>query len=90
MSKIWVVMGTTGEYSDRNEWPVVAFTDKARAEARIVACTQEANKRFSEEVEPEEENHWGSYNTKNNPLDPNMKMDYTGTSYFHYEVEIEQ
>lgn len=90
MSKIWVVMGTTGEYSDRNDWPVVAFPDKARAEARIVACTQEANKRFSESQVPDESNDWSSYNTDNNVLDPNMKMDYTGTSYFHYEVEIEQ
>lgn len=25
-AKVYVVMGTTGEYSDRKEWPVAAFT----------------------------------------------------------------
>ncbi len=87
---IWVVMGTTGEYSDRNEWPVVAFADKAKAEARIIACTEEANKRYANSQVPDDDNGWSSYNTKDNPLDPHMKIDYTGTSYFHYEVEVEQ
>ena len=90
MSKVWVVMGTTGEYSDRNEWAVVAFTDKAKAESRIVACTQEANRRFTDSRTPDESNDWSSYDIKNNALDPEMKMGYTGTSYFFYEVEIEK
>ncbi len=33
--KIYIVMGCQGEYSDRSEWPVVAYRKKARAEAEV-------------------------------------------------------
>ena len=32
---IYVVMGTTGEYSDRSEWPVVAFHTEKAANKRV-------------------------------------------------------
>ena len=37
---VWVVMGTTGEYSDRNEWPVRAFFDEAAAQEHIEKATK--------------------------------------------------
>lgn len=33
--KIFVIVGETGEYSDRNEWVEIAFTDKSMAEEYI-------------------------------------------------------
>ncbi len=81
---IWLVMGATGEYSDRNEWPVKAFTDKARAEALIEAASAQARA-----VEDARESRY--HVAKGiNPFDPNMQMAYTGTHYFYYETELEQ
>lgn len=78
---IWVVMGTTGEYSDRREWPVRAFKRKKEAEELITAATQKAHEIFV--VGPRYR-----WKTDDNPFDPHMEMDYTGTSYFYYEVEL--
>lgn len=40
--KIFIVMATTGEYSDRDEWLVCAYQDKAKAEDHIVRAGKEA------------------------------------------------
>jgi hypothetical protein len=37
--KIWIVFGTTGEYSDRNEWVVDAWNSKKAAEKRVKELT---------------------------------------------------
>lgn len=37
---IYVVMGTTGEYSDRDEWPVAAYRDGALAAEHVVRAEQ--------------------------------------------------
>jgi len=39
---IWVVMGSTGEYSDRNEWLVVAYEDEATAKRHAFDATARA------------------------------------------------
>ena len=82
---IYVVMGSTGEYSDRTEWPVHAFEDKERAEELVAKAQEEANRIFETrkasflEGEP-----------IHNPFDPHeSRMSYDGTSYFMYEVEYE-
>lgn len=81
--KIYVVFGKTGEYSDRMEWPVKAFKKKEKAErlvseaekhAKIIEVTRKDEYRVPEGI---------------NPLDPKMQMDYTGTSYYYIEVELE-
>lgn len=36
--KVCVVMGTSGEYSDRREWVVCAYTDEALAKAHVEAA----------------------------------------------------
>lgn len=35
MQEIFVVMATSGEYSDRSEWPVVAYTTIEKAQAKV-------------------------------------------------------
>ena len=42
MRKVYVVMGSYGEYSDRVEYPVRAFFVELLAKARVIACTRRA------------------------------------------------
>lgn len=79
--EIYVVVGTTGEYSDRREWAVKAFSNEDRAKDFVLEATKIAKelfvskKRYSDDME--------------SPLDPEIQMDYTGTDYFYYTVNLE-
>ena len=87
MEKVWIVMGSTGEYSDRREWPVVAFMSEAAAKDRIAAL----DVRMQEMPQQWREVRWdheGDMKAHMAALDPDFVMDYTGTSYFFYEVEV--
>lgn len=81
MNKITVVMGTTGEYSDSTEWPVKAFADRGKAEAFCLLLNDLV--RGSSEWD-----HEKSYEFKH-PLDPKCRIDYTGTSYYVFDVDFE-
>lgn len=84
--KIYVVFGTSGEYSDRREWPVKAFKSKEQAEVLVINATQEANRIFSANGDK----YYDWDNEKDpNKYDPEMDMDYTGASYYIAEVELE-
>jgi hypothetical protein len=82
MSKIYVVMGSTGEYSDRSEWPVVAFRDEEEAQKSVENATRRANECGA--------NRASQYQIEKgvNEFDPDMRMDYTGTSYYYMTVEL--
>ena len=82
--KVWIVMGTTGEYSDRSEWPVCVYADEARAQARAEAATQRAAEIY--EARP----RYSAPPEGANEHDPKMQMDYTGTTYFLAESEMRQ
>lgn len=41
---IYVVEGSTGQYSDHQEWLVKAFRDEQDAKNFVMDCTREANK----------------------------------------------
>ena len=90
--KIYVVMGTTDEYSAREIWLVRAFFSKKEAEEYVVKADEWANAFWiprrskldgircllDQPKKPE------------SPFDPNMKMTYyTGTDYWYEEVELE-
>ena len=81
MSKVFIVMGTTGEYSDRSDWPVVAYTDGLKAQQHVEDATKAAKA-----IEVTRENRFDTEEV--NEYDANMRMDYTGTDYFLYEVEL--
>lgn len=85
--KIYVVEGHTGEYSDRNDWPVKAFVHEPAAQAFVDACTKEILpyniKNKYDAV------NWERIRNAKSPLDPNLQIDYTGTHYDYYEVELE-
>jgi hypothetical protein len=37
---VYVVFGSTGEYSDHQEWPVVAYTDEERAKDHVLRADE--------------------------------------------------
>jgi hypothetical protein len=85
--KIYVVMGMCGEYSDRTEWPVKAFTDEGKGKALVENATRRAA-----ELKPiRDENPYFNDDkiAKQNEFDPGMKFDYTGTRYYLMPVEMD-
>jgi len=79
--KVYIVHGTTGEYSDRWEWMVAAYTDEAKAVAHA-----EAAKKFYMERDLFRRRH--RYDYPRNPFDPDMAIDYTGTDWIVQAVEL--
>ena len=45
MDRIYLVQGSSGEYSDWREWPVRAFETQAEADACVKACEEAARTR---------------------------------------------
>ena len=80
--KIYVVFGSTGEYSDRSEWMVKAFTSLEQAKELVVNAERRAKEIFVV--------RGSSYSSVKglNEFDPNMGMDYTGTQYYYDTVEL--
>ena len=88
MKTIFVIIGETGEYSDRSEWLVRAVRTEDRAQ------------KFIRELEftyrSVQAKGYGSQREKDaatrkcmSKLDPDFSEDYTGTSYYYGEVTIE-
>ncbi len=79
---VYVVMGSTGEYSDRTEWPVKAYRNEERAKEHVVNAEREAKKlqaRYG---------IIGEIPKDANPYDTDMDMDYTGANYYYLSVEL--
>lgn len=81
---IYVVFGTTGEWSDRIEWPVKAFADEAKARHLVEQASAEARAIFARR-----KSRYAPGDNETNPYDPTMLMSYTGTSYYVVHVELE-
>lgn len=87
---IHVVMGMTGEYSDRTEWPVRAYADVTRAQEHVRKAADRA--RELEQWRDGDDDAWRYADVLTRPsneYDPMMQMQYTGTTYFLYETELE-
>ncbi len=80
--KIYVVIGYTGEYSDRTEWLVKAFNSEDAAKEHVLSATKRAK-----EIEATREDRYRSPKAANE-FDPLMQMDYTGTYYNYESVEL--
>lgn len=93
MKTIWIVQGSTGEYSDHTEWVVRAFVSKVKAERLVVEAQARAN-----EIGIAKSDYSGSWWTLEGNKDPrtvnefdlNMQLDYTGTHYTCFEVELDE
>ena len=89
---IFVVFGSSGEYSDRNEWMVCAFRSEEAAQKKVTELTEkmqelgvtQANHQFSAEWYDLRE----EATAKMRQLDENFYMDYTGTSYYIAETNL--
>ena len=99
----YLVQGTTGEYSDRTDWPVKIFLSEVRA----IAFQQDLTDSVASYVRLRDDNgiHYFQHPDKcEDPilksgllqkyhkilsLDPKYQEDYTGTSYWITKVPIE-
>lgn len=84
--KIYLVWGSTGEYSDRTDWTVCAYRSKAKAEDHASKAM-----RRGKEIQKSEE--WQEHRRDpdkcpKNEFDPQFQMDYTGTEYGTAECEL--
>lgn len=79
---IYVVVGTTGEYSDRSEWLVCAFVKEQDAKDLVVNASRRA-----QELAATRSSQY-SIERAANEYDPKMEMDYTGTTYYYAPVEL--
>jgi len=85
---IYVVYGSTGEYPDHEEWPVRAFMEKRKAEWFVL----KADERAAEIAERSRRGRMIMYNSdtgEKSEYDPSLRIDYTGTNYAIWEVELE-
>lgn len=87
MDRVWIVMGSTGEYSDRTEWPVIAVTSEAAAKERITELEVKMQQ-MPQEWREERWEHEDKIKAHMASLDASFLMDYTGTHYFFYEVPV--
>lgn len=80
---VYVIRGTTGEYSDRKEWVVCAYSDEQLAKDHVLAATKWAH---------EEHARMGTYGEleRASPYDPDIRIDYTGTAYRYDAVQVRE
>lgn len=90
MAKCWIVTGSTGQYSDRTEWPVrvflqeksaIDFFDKLDRAYLSFPQTKRGYERDEGQMEELEKCM--------KELDPRFMEDYTGTTYFLDVVELD-
>jgi len=85
IDKVWVLFGTTGEYSDRSEWVVRGYLNEADAEADCAALNA-----IAKDIGGGRD--WASLHEavaeRLTPHDASADMDYTGTEYSVSEVPI--
>lgn len=79
--KVYVVMGSTGEYSDHNEWVVGAFLSEGKAKERVELASTRARELTLPDYPYMKEGEKNEY-------DPEFRADYTGTNYFYYTVSV--
>lgn len=85
--KIWMVGGTTGEYSDRTEWVVDAWRTEQEAQNRVKFLKA----RMQELGLTGGNRHSEKYRTAEKEMrkeDKAFQSDYTGTEYYLCELEL--
>lgn len=93
MKKIFVVRGTTGEYSDRMEWISKAFNKEDDAKKFILFAEEKAREILTK-AKKDDYTYWYSevaekFFPEFLKLDPHFQMDYNGTHYFYDECTLE-
>jgi hypothetical protein len=90
---IYIVQGSTGEYSDHREWLLKAFRDEKQAQRLVVEAQARAN-----EIHQLKESDFGKWYELNEEKDPAvlnefdsaMDMDFADTNihYTCYSIEL--
>lgn len=95
MASIYIVTGSTGEYDGRCEWAVVAYHDRRKAKRhadRAAAKAKAIFESYPDDTRPSDQGRVVRYGVDvkrgDNPHDPNMRMDYNGTTYYIRSVHI--
>ena len=83
MITIHLIYGTTGEYSCERTWLVCGYESKDLALQHMHHAQQFADQVFASEE---------FYNLQGdeNPFDPKMQMQYTGTKYHYVSVSLRE
>lgn len=95
MTKVYVVQGSTGEYSDRDEWCVRGYYDEDKAKAAVVSLSEWAANLFTATkiLGNEYDDGYEEWKRTTYPeifeLDQHFKQDYTGTYYSYSTIEVE-
>ena len=84
MTNVYVVEGSTGEYSDHREWPVAAYIDEDLAREHADKAKKWYLKNWRQGM------GWEDEDKLNNPYDPDMSLDYTGTDWTVYKIELRE
>lgn len=79
MNRVWVVYGSTGEFSDWTVWIVAVYSneEQAREHARLAD-------EYSKDVAEQADNDWEYDVSKaqaENPYDRGCRIDYNGATY---------
>lgn len=82
--EIWIVFGSTGEYSDYSEWTVAAYVSKELAEAHCAKCRRWYEDHGGQELR---ELIWQS-NAEKNPYDEQMRVAYPVTTWGVFSVTL--
>lgn len=84
MQKIYLVIGSTGEYSDHTQWTVCAYGDQVQAELHAAAL-RKAVDGLNGHWEPEER---ARIEAIRRTLDGGCNVDCTGAFYGVEEVDL--
>lgn len=96
--KIYVVMGTIGEYSERTEWPIRAFINEKHAKLWVTRATKETMRLWAlaDAMNPTDSgiarcavfNQLIKSGKDKNKYDPKMESIDDYPTYYYYEVEM--
>jgi hypothetical protein len=95
--KIFVVSGSTGEYSDRTDWMVRAYDDEEAAKACVIEFDRVAKEiEARTQLDPGDPQHierwaYSGYEDEEPAIkhpDPSFSMSYTGTIYGYAEIDL--
>jgi len=86
LTKIYIVLGRSGEYEEQSEWIVKGFISEKKAQKFVKDVQKIAN-----ELHKSLDNKL-YYHTLygKNPLDPKMECDFKEPEYYYCEVELEK
>ena len=80
--RIYLVHGSTGEYSDRNEWVICGYKSREAAEQHKARAQQR-----QADLEAQHD-YWGDIPLDANQFDLAKDIQYTGKTYQVSEIEL--